>query len=115
MIIEQFSKKIQHLVSLVNVKKTALIIFTLNILDAIMTLFWIDLGVAKEANPMMAAALEGGAAHFLICKISLVALGCLLLYKYRKNLLSKGTTAFAAGCYISLGFYHLYGIYITFF
>ncbi len=57
----------------------------LNLFDALATLGWIELGLATEANPVMAGALEGGPAAFILSKVALVTLAVGLLYRFRKE------------------------------
>ncbi len=57
----------------------------LNLFDAIATLAWIEAGLATEANPVMAGALQGGPAAFILSKVALVTLAAGLLWRFRKQ------------------------------
>jgi hypothetical protein len=43
------------------------------------------MGLATEANPVMAGALEGGPASFILSKVALVTLAAGLLWRFRKQ------------------------------
>lgn len=53
----------------------------LNVLDAYFTWMWISQGMATEANPLMASALEWGAGWFVFIKLFLVSGGCYILWR----------------------------------
>lgn len=55
----------------------------LNLLDAVFTLIWINAGLAREANPLLDALVLERPVVFAVVKLSLVALGSLLLWRYR--------------------------------
>ena len=81
--------------------RDATLIVLLNLADAIFTLVYIQAGVAREGNPMMAAALSGGAVAFMAAKLALVSLGVLVLVRLRHRptaaaALSAGALAYAA-------------------
>ena len=66
--------------------RTPLLLFfvlCLNVLDAFLTRAGMDLGGIEEANPLMAYLLELGPGIFVVVKLSLVTLGCILLWRYR--------------------------------
>ncbi len=52
-----------------------------NLLDAYFTMKWISAGIATEANPMMAYALEKGPEWFVLSKVVLVSGGCFILWR----------------------------------
>lgn len=55
--------------------------FTLNILDAILTIVWVLSKSATEGNPVMDHLLQKDPLLFLLTKVALVALGLLLLWR----------------------------------
>lgn len=58
------------------------ILFTLNLIDAIITVYWVQLyGVSVEANPMMSFVLSLGAVQFILLKL-LVMVG--IIYVIRR-------------------------------
>ena len=61
-------------------------ILLLNLLDAVLTTFWLSAGAATEANPAMSVLLEhGGFVLFVVAKLGLVSLGCALLWRQRQR------------------------------
>ncbi len=65
------------------------IVLILNLFDALATLGWIEAGLATEANPVMAGALEGGPAAFILSKVALVTLAAALLWRFRKQAFAR--------------------------
>ena len=59
----------------------SLLLFTLNWLDAQLTLVWIRMNVATEGNSLMARVLSYGDAPFLIIKLSVGAFAAYVLYR----------------------------------
>ena len=55
-------------------------VVVLNLIDALMTLWWVRTGFATEANPLMREVLDDHAVAFVVCKLLLVSLGTLLLW-----------------------------------
>ena len=60
-------------------------ILWLNLVDALGTLTWLQMGLATEANPVMAWALELGPAVFILSKVALVCQAVGLLWRHRRN------------------------------
>ena len=82
-------------------------LFGLNIYDGLVTLIWIKLGVATEANPMLENIIEHSALQFLAVKLSLVLLGCLLLWRFREEALARQGAYLLTAIYFILACYHL--------
>jgi hypothetical protein len=59
-------------------------ILWLNLVDALGTLTWLQLGLATEANPVMNWALQLGPSVFILSKVALVCLAVTLLWRYRE-------------------------------
>lgn len=57
----------------------------MNVVDAVMTIAWISVGSASEANPIMEKLLNWGTIPFFIGKMAIVVGGSLVLWKYRKR------------------------------
>jgi len=51
-------------------------IILLNLVDALFTMTWLDLGLATEANPLMEVLTSWGPVPFVLGKVLLVSLGC---------------------------------------
>ena len=60
-------------------------IIVLNILDAIFTLFWVNAGLAKEANVLMRYLVHNHPVLFVIVKSGLVLAGTYILWRNRFN------------------------------
>jgi hypothetical protein len=60
-------------------------IIVLNILDAIFTLFWVNAGMAREANVLLRHLVHNHPVLFVIIKFTLVLAGTYVLWKYRYN------------------------------
>jgi hypothetical protein len=60
----------------------AILLFGLNLLDAILTLVWVKNNLAEEGNFIMAHFLEHGETVFLLVKILIGALAVLVFYRW---------------------------------
>lgn len=60
-------------------------VLVLNLFDAVFTLFWVELGVAVEANALLRDLVHEHALAFVLAKLSLVSLGALFLWRYRRH------------------------------
>ena len=65
------------------------LLFTLNFLDAVLTLFWVRHGFASEGNKLMAGLLEIGDFPFLAVKIAIGAVAAVVLWRWRDLRLAK--------------------------
>ena len=71
-----FTKYYLHLVTL---------LISLNIIDAVLTLYWVTHEIAQEVNPLMEYLLGEGPLLFLATKIILVTSGSWLLWRFRES------------------------------
>jgi uncharacterized protein YunC (DUF1805 family) len=83
------------------------ILFTLNLLDAILTLYWVRHGYASEGNHLMANLLDMGDVPFLVVKIAIGGVTAVVLSRWGNLRLAKYGLALAIGVYASLMFIHL--------
>ena len=60
-------------------------IFLMSCVDAVLTLMWIKLSVGEEINPILEKCLEWGPSYFILGKISLTIIGCLVLFACRRS------------------------------
>ena len=65
------------------------LIFGLNLLDGLLTLLWVNTGVAEEVNPIMAAWLDLGPLYFLSIKVFLVTGLLFFVHRFYNNLLAR--------------------------
>ena len=83
------------------------LLFTLNWLDAQLTLLWIRLGVATEGNSLMARILEHGDLTFLAAKLIIGAFAAYVLYRCAHLPLAKRGLNVVLGIYVILMLVHV--------
>jgi len=89
----------------------ALLLFTLNLLDAVLTLFWVHNGFATEGNQLMAKLLDVGDLPFLAVKIGIGAVAALVLWKWRNLTVARYGSAVALTIYfIVMGVHFFTGL-----
>ncbi len=84
-------------------------ILVLNALDAILTLLWVQLGWATEANPLLEELAHHEPVAFVATKLALVSLGALLLMRHTGLRLTRaavggGLVAYGLVCAFHLSF-----------
>jgi hypothetical protein len=93
------------------ISMVAAAVLVLNLADAIFTLVYIRMGVAREGNPLMENALGRGPIGFMIVKLGLVSLCVLLLVRLcERNAAGRAPELALVGsalAYSSLVIYHL--------
>lgn len=85
----------------------SVVLFTLNWLDAQLTLLWVRLGVATEGNALMARVLEHGEMTFLGGKIVIGAFAAYILYRCAHLPLAKRGLNIVLGIYAILMLVHV--------
>ena len=83
------------------------LLFSLNLLDAMLTIIWVRNGVATEGNQLMAGLLDSGDFTFLTAKIAIGTITALVLLRWGNRRLAKYGLAVALAVYISLMGIHL--------
>ncbi|MBL8182856.1 MAG: hypothetical protein JNL64_14745 [Blastocatellia bacterium] len=78
------------------------LLFGLNLLDALLTIVWVRSGVATEGNQLMAVLLDIGNAPFLGVKIAIGAVAAVVLFKWGNRPLARYGLAVALAVYIGL-------------
>ncbi len=78
------------------------LLFSLNLLDALLTIMWVRNGVAAEANNLMARLLDSGDFTFLSAKIAIGTLTALVLLRWGNRALARYGLSLALAIYISL-------------
>ena len=58
-------------------------VLLINLIDAVLTLFWVGAGFAKEANPLLADLVKEHPVGFASAKLGLVGLSSLLMWRLR--------------------------------
>ena len=84
----------------------SLLLFSLNWLDAQLTLLWVRLNVATEGNALMALLLEHGELSFLSIKIVIGAAAAYILYRCAHMPLAKRGMTAVLMIYVALMFVH---------
>jgi hypothetical protein len=82
--------------------RSIFLLFTLNFLDAVLTLFWVRNGFATEGNGLMAFLLDIGDLPFLAVKIIVGAITALVLWRWGNLRLAKYGLALTLTIYIGL-------------
>jgi hypothetical protein len=85
----------------------SLLLFTLNWLDAQLTVLWVRLNVATEGNALMASLLEHSELSFLAIKLGIGAAAAYILYRCAHLTLAKRGMTFVLGLYVVLMFVHV--------
>ena len=81
----------------------------LNGADALFTLQWVhNMGIAEEANPIMAHLLEIDPMLFICTKLVLVSLACMLLWRVQET-----TAAAWALCGVTVFYLGIIGIHVS--
>lgn len=71
------------------------------------------MGVADEANPLMACLIDIDPTVFLFVKISSVTMSCFILWRLRSYSISKYITLFALTLYAGIVVYHFASAWMT--
>lgn len=82
-------------------------LLVLNLFDGLFTLFFLQIAVAEELNPLMRAAYEHSPMLFMGSKMLVVNAGLLLLCLHRKMKASRFAIRAGAGVYACINLYHL--------
>jgi hypothetical protein len=82
-------------------------VLILNLLDALFTIGFVQLGAAEEANPLMAGPLAQSPLSFMLVKLSLVSLCVALLWRLRNHRSANAALFASAGVYMVLLAYHI--------
>jgi hypothetical protein len=85
----------------------AAVLVVLNLLDAIFTIVYTEVGVATESNPLMDGMLAAHPVVFMIAKLALVSLGVALLWRLRHRRTAAAGLVAASSAYVALLVYHL--------
>ena len=86
----------------------ALLLFTLNFVDAVLTLYWVRNGFATEGNALMAKLLDIGDFHFLSVKLFVGAVAAIVFWKWRNLRLAKYGLALTLIIYTGLMGVHFF-------
>ena len=82
--------------------RETLLLFSLNLLDALLTIVWIRNGVATEGNQLMAGLLETSDLAFLLTKVAIGTVTAIVLLRWGNLPLARYGLTAALAAYISL-------------
>lgn len=85
----------------------AILLFTMNWLDAQLTILWLRLNVATEGNGIMAALLNHGETSFLSVKLLIGALSAYILYRFAEIPIARRGMKVVLGIYLALMAVHM--------
>lgn len=85
-----------------------ILLFALNLLDALLTIVWVRSGVATEGNQLMAALLDIGNGPFLAVKIAMGAVAAVVLLRWSRRPLARYGLAVALAVYLGLMGIHFF-------
>lgn len=84
------------------------LLFSLNLLDAVLTIYWIRNGFATEGNQLMASLLDIGDLPFLAVKIAVGGVAAVVLWRWRNLRLAKYGLAITLAVYTFLMGIHFF-------
>lgn len=84
------------------------LLFALNLFDAVLTIVWVRSGVATEGNQLMAALLDIGNGPFLGAKVAVGVVAAFVLIKWGNRPLARYGLAVALAVYLGLMGVHLF-------
>lgn len=84
----------------------ALLLFAMNWLDAQLTIVWVRMNVATEANGLMSRLLDHSEASFLSVKLAVGAIAGYILYRCAELPLARRGMKLVLGVYFALMLVH---------
>jgi len=98
-------------VSQMKISKRTLLLFTLNLFDALLTIYWVRNGFATEGNQLMASLLDMGNTPFLTVKIMVGVLAVIVLSRWKSLKLAQYGLTVTLAIYLGLmGIHFLTGL-----
>jgi Domain of unknown function (DUF5658) len=88
--------------------RLAILLFSLNLLDAVLTLYWVRHGFATEGNHLMAGLLEMGDFPFLAVKAAVGGLTAVVLWRWGNFRVARYGLSVTLAIYIGLMGVHLF-------
>ena len=84
----------------------SILLFSLNLLDAQLTIIWVRAQLATEGNSLMARLLEMGNAPFLVTKLLVGGFAAYVLYRCAHLKLARRGMTLALSIYLAIMFVH---------
>lgn len=91
----------------IKLSQQTFLLFVLNFLDAVLTIYWVRNGFATEGNQLMAELLDIGNAPFLMVKLGVGALAAVVLWHWGNLRVARYGLSLVLTIYISLMGVHL--------
>jgi len=85
-----------------NLFREAVLLFSLNLLDALLTILWVRNGAAEEANALMAALLDIGDLPFLGAKLAIGMVAAIAFISGSHTNFARYGISLAIAIYLSL-------------
>tara|TARA_R100000152_G_C6724697_1_gene150134 strand:+ start:64 stop:405 length:342 start_codon:yes stop_codon:yes gene_type:complete len=93
----------------INIRYFLCLVFAANLADAYLTLTWIEMGVATEANPIMAYLLDHGSEWFITGKVLSVSTACYILDRLKDHRGAKFVAMLSCLLYLGIVAFHILG------
>jgi hypothetical protein len=87
--------------------REVLLLFSLNLIDAVLTIIWVRSGVAPEGNQLMASLMEESDLAFIGVKLLMGTLAAVVLLRWGNYKLARYGVAAALAVYIGVMAIHL--------
>jgi hypothetical protein len=88
-----------------------ILLFALNVIDALLTIYWVRHGYATEGNHLMATLLDLGDLPFLAVKIAIGAVTTGVLWRWRSFRMAQYGLVLCLGLYgLVMGVHFLTGL-----
>ena len=91
------------------------LLLVLNLIDALMTRYWVVNNIARETNPLMNAWIQISPDLFIFLKILLVTMGVMLLWICRKHRLAYWAGVTLLSVYSGILLIHMHIAFLTLF
>jgi hypothetical protein len=88
--------------------RETLLLFSLNLLDALLTIVWVRNGIASEGNQLLAPLLEAGDYTFLAAKLAVGTVAAIVLLRWSDVPVAKYGLTAALAVYVGLMGVHLF-------
>jgi len=84
------------------ISRLTMLLFGLNLLDALLTIYWVRNGFATEGNGLMAGLLDMGNVPFLTVKTSIGAVAAIMLWRWKDLRIAQYGLTLALTIYVGL-------------
>src|SRR3982751_6212270 len=88
--------------------RETLLLFSLNLLDALLTIVWVRNGIASEGNQILAPLLETGDYTFLAVKLAIGTVAALVLLRWSNLSVARYGLTAALVVYVGLMGVHIF-------